>query len=240
MKAVIFARVSSVEQEDGYSTDAQVAKMQEYCQRNGLDIIKIFRVTESSTKGERTQFHEALNFAKSQKETVAFVSDKVDRLTRSFSDYGILDELMRSGSLELHFAHDHKVLHKDSDSGDRLMWNMQIMMAQSYTDSLRDNVKRSMDYKIKQGEYPSKAPIGYKNIRLEDGKADIVLDEERAFMVKRLFEEFSTGNHSVQEMANRAKAWGLTARTSKANPVSKQHMHRILRSPFYSGIMKVN
>ncbi len=83
------------------------------------------------------------------------------------------------------------------------------MMAQSYTDSLRDNVKRSMDYKIKQGEYPSKAPIGYKNIRLEDGKADIVLDEERAFMVKRLFEEFATGNHSVQEMARRAKEWGF-------------------------------
>ena len=40
MKAVIFARVSTQEQEtDGHSIDAQIAKLREYCARNSLEII---------------------------------------------------------------------------------------------------------------------------------------------------------------------------------------------------------
>ena len=34
MKAVIFARVSSKEREEGHSIDAQIAKLQAYCQNH--------------------------------------------------------------------------------------------------------------------------------------------------------------------------------------------------------------
>ncbi len=41
MKAVIFARVFTQEQEtDGHSIDAQIAKLREYCVRNSLEVIK--------------------------------------------------------------------------------------------------------------------------------------------------------------------------------------------------------
>lgn len=56
MKAVIFARVSSVEQKDNNSLDAQIFKMKEYCTRKGFEIIKEIRLVESSTRGEREQF----------------------------------------------------------------------------------------------------------------------------------------------------------------------------------------
>ena len=42
MKAVIFARVSTQEQEHGHSIDAQLAKLREYCKKNNLEIIEKF------------------------------------------------------------------------------------------------------------------------------------------------------------------------------------------------------
>lgn len=81
-KAVILARVSSKEQEDGYSIDAQKYRLQEYCTRKGLETLRIFEFSESSTVGNRKKFMDAIDFAKKQKELIAVVSDKVDRLQR--------------------------------------------------------------------------------------------------------------------------------------------------------------
>jgi site-specific DNA recombinase len=78
MKAVIFARVSTQEQEtDGHSIDAQIAKLREYSKRNDLEIIKEFEVVESSTRGERPEFYKMIEFVKAQKGQIALVCDKV-------------------------------------------------------------------------------------------------------------------------------------------------------------------
>ena len=63
-KGVIWARVSSREQEDGYSLDAQIENSKKYAERIGIEIIKTFEVTESSTHGDRKQFHDMINWPK--------------------------------------------------------------------------------------------------------------------------------------------------------------------------------
>ncbi|WP_250311835.1 recombinase family protein [Rickettsia endosymbiont of Oedothorax gibbosus] len=54
--AIILVRVSTKEQEDGYSIEAQKHRLIEYCQRKNLQVIQIFEITESSSKGDRKQF----------------------------------------------------------------------------------------------------------------------------------------------------------------------------------------
>ena len=54
---------------------------------------------------------------------------------------------------------------------EKMFFNFRIMMAQNYTDAIRDNVARSNEYKIQNGEYPNRAPIGYLNVRDENGKS---------------------------------------------------------------------
>ena len=66
-QAVIFARISTKEQEPGASLDAQKVAMEAYCQKIGLPIVQKYRVTESSTNGKRVVFHEMLDFVKKQK-----------------------------------------------------------------------------------------------------------------------------------------------------------------------------
>ncbi|MFN8694678.1 MAG: recombinase family protein [Holosporales bacterium] len=58
MKAIILARVSTKEQEDGHSLNAQKQRLGDYCQRKGLTVIKTFELIESSTRGERKEFQE--------------------------------------------------------------------------------------------------------------------------------------------------------------------------------------
>ena len=236
--SVILARVSSKEQEEGYSIDAQKHRLKTYCLRRNLTPIKIFAIVESSTTGDRKQFMEMIKFVKSQKQPIAIVADKVDRVQRSFKEYPLLDELIQKGKIELHFNTENYVIHKDSASQERLMWSMGVIMAQSYIDSMRDNVKRSIEQKLRLGEWIGKAPIGYLNVRDERGRGNVIVDDDRAPLVKRLFETYATGAHTLSEITRMAKDWGLKPAKAK-NPLCRSYVHVFLQNPFYYGFMRV-
>jgi len=118
------------------------------------------------------------------------------------------------------------------------MWNMGVVVAQSYTDQLSDNVKRSVRHKIANGEWPGPAPLGYLNaIDTLTGKKTIILDPERHYLVKQIFEEYATGAYSLAELGRKAKDWGL--RTRKGKVVSHQSLHDLIQKPFYYGMMHI-
>lgn len=102
--AVILARVSTKEQEQGYSIDAQKQRLEEYCLHKDLDVIQIFEITESSNITNRKKFMNMISFVKKQKGVIAIVVDKVDRLQRSFNEYPILDELIKKTKSSYIFA----------------------------------------------------------------------------------------------------------------------------------------
>ena len=89
------------------------------------------------------------------------------------------------------------------------------------------------------GEYVSMAPLGYLNKRNENGRGMIVLDPDRAPLVKKLFEEYATGQHTLSEMLAKAEKWGLRNRIRGNKPICKSHLHNIFNNPFYYGVMKV-
>jgi site-specific DNA recombinase len=152
MKAVIFTRVSTQEQEqDGHSIDAQIAKLRDYCSRNDLEVIKEFEVVESSTRGERPEFYKMIDFVKKQKGTIALVCDKVDRLQRSFTELPILDKLRRENKVSLHFL-DIGKLDSEANSQQISFYQMSVVMANAYTNAISDNVKRSITHKLNNGE----------------------------------------------------------------------------------------
>jgi len=139
-KAIILARVSLKEQEDGYSIDTQKHRLQEYCLRQDLEILKVFEFSESSTVGNRDKFRQAIDFAKAQKEIVAVVSDKVDRLQRSYKETPLLNDLVEREKIELHFYTENCIIHKYSTSQERMMWNMNVFMNQLYIAAIEEAV----------------------------------------------------------------------------------------------------
>ncbi len=241
MKAIILARVSTKEQEDGHSIAAQRQRLEDYCQRKGLDVIRVFEIVESSTRGVRKDFEAMLTFAAQQKESIAIVADAVDRFQRSFKESVAADDLIRRGSVELHFCRENIVIGKNASSSDALRWDFAVMGAKSYVLNLSENVKRSLEYKVRNGEWCGPAPLGYLNTRDQFGKSILIPDPERSFLVRRIFELYATGTCSIQgDLPRLAKEWGLCNKTRKGGPLSGSQIHHILCNPFYYGEMRIN
>ena len=91
--AILWARVSTKDQAEGYSLDAQMKLLRDYAQRNNLKVVKEFIVPESATGSqERKRFQEMLNYLNEHKNIKNLVCEKVDRLTRSIRDLPKLDD----------------------------------------------------------------------------------------------------------------------------------------------------
>ena len=235
-KAVILVRVSGSEQEEGYSIEAQLTRLHKYCERRGLEIIKEFIIVESSTRGERENFYEMIDYIKKQKFLINLICDKVDRLQRSFREMPIIDDLRRKGKLILHFNVEGQVLDANSNSSQLMVYHMYIMMAESYTNSISDNVKRSFEKMRQEGKITGTAPIGYLNQNNGRGKAEIILDPDRAFLIKRIFEEYSTGLYSLKEIRKKTIEWNLKNKTKSNTYLSVSQIDKLLKNKFYYGI----
>lgn len=239
MKAVILARVSTKEQEEGHSISAQKQRLVDYCKRKNLEVIKLFEVIESSTKGRRKEFHAMLDFAKNHPETIAIVADAVDRVQRSFKESVLLDDLIRRDKIEIHFFREGMILGKNASSVDVMRWDFSVMGAKSYVLQLSENVKRSVDFKLRNGEYTSQAPIGYMNIRELNGKSNIILDDKRADIIRQMFELYATGTYSIQGIVDFLRKKDLRNKSGRQGYLVKSHIHKILQNPFYYGVMVV-
>jgi site-specific DNA recombinase len=236
-KAIILVRVSSKDQEEGHSLDAQRERLIRYCARHNFDILEIFTITESSTRGDRRKFMEMLDFAKRQKGTVAIVADAVDRVQRSFKDSVYLDELVRKDKIELHFYRENMIIGREASASDHMRWDFCVLGAKSYVMQLSENVKRSIDYKIKKGEWYGPAPLGYLNQRDERGNSIIVTDPIRAPIVQRMFADYASGAFTLGDMQRRCKVWGLRSKADKE--LSKSSLYRMVQNPFYYGEMLI-
>ena len=240
-QAVIFARVSTKEQEPGASLDAQKVAMEGYCAKNGLTIINKYKTIESSTNGKRKKFHEMLDFVKKQKNKTAIVVHCIDRFQRRFNECVEVENLLLDDKTDLHFCKEGLILTKNSSSADIMRWDMGILSGKMYVANLRDNVNRGMNYNWSIGKYQTKAPVGYLNVpKTKTTPATIVIDPERAPLVKKMFEMYATGCYSVKGLQQFAKEINLGSVRNKNNKtLGRETIWSMLKNPFYYGEMRI-
>lgn len=238
MKAIILARVSTKEQqEEGQSIPAQVRRLTEYAAKKKLRVEHTFQIAESSTKDTRKQFEQIIMLIKKSREPVALVIDTVDRLQRSFRETPLFDELRKEGKLELHFLRENLIVNQHASSSQLLQWDMGVLFASSYVRQLSDNVKRSKEQSVKNGEWSSKAPFGYKNVDLPSGKKSIEIDPQNAPYVIKMFELYATGLHSFQTIANEMDKLGV--KNAHGGKILPSRVEVTLKNPFYHGVMRI-
>ena len=231
MKCIILARVSSKEQEENNSIPSQIRRLNEYAERNNLEILKTFRIVESSLKSNRTQFNEMLKFVKQQKKTIAIITDTIDRIQRSFRESNILEELRNSGKIEIHFLRENLIISKNSNSSEILRWDIGVVLAKSYVSQLSDNVKRSLEQKRINGEWGGKAPFGYKNTVRNDGSRWVEADPLTAEIVRDVFKMYALESNSIKTVSDKIfKKYNIHKTPST--------IHRMLHNPFYYGEMQ--
>ncbi|MBY0110240.1 MAG: recombinase family protein [Candidatus Babeliaceae bacterium] len=231
-KAVIYARVSSKDQEnEGFSIPAQVKFLHEYGSKNGFRIVKEFIDAETAKKIGRKQFNLMLNFIEENKIQHILV-EKTDRLLRNMSDYILIKRLTSTAKTSVHLAKENAILGKNATANEKLIFGIRSVMAESYLDNLSEEVKKGMQEKAAQGTYPSIAPYGYLNARV-DGKKVIVIDPDTSPLIKRMFELYATGSYSLLSLRKRMLFAGMIYKNGKALYTSK--IETILKNVFYMG-----
>ena len=233
-KTILYARVSSKEQEEtGYSLDAQEKLLREYAVKSSFETAKMFRISESASGRQiRKTFGEMLEYANGHNVPI-ILCEKIDRLTRNIKDAAIVsDWITEDESRQVHFVKENFILSKNTRAHENLVWDMKVAIARFYTNNLSEEVRKGQKEKLAQGWLPTKPPLGYKTIGDKGHKIHII-DDEKAPLVKRIFELYSSGNYSLNEMVRVMYSEGL--RNRNGGKVGKSRMHEMLSDPFYYG-----
>lgn len=237
LEAVFIARVSTEEQKEaGNSLPAQVHRLKTLCDQKGFVVIKEWQLDESAFKEDRLEFEKILDFIRKHPRPLAVCTDKIDRLQRNFNHWQVLEELRKSGKIELHFYSDNLVIDKNSPAADLFRWSIGVSAANYYSASISDNVKRAFEQKWRRGEWTGRCKLGYRNIEVDEKKT-LELDAERAPFIKQAFELYSTGNYSDRTIHEVLVAKGFTNNKKPFKPVSLSQLNEILRDSFYYGEM---
>jgi len=161
-----------------------------------------------------------------------------DRLARAYAyQVIVLDELARLG-VAVRFA-DAPAL--DDDPQARLLTQVQGVIAEYERAKIAERYRRGKLWRSRSGEVISwKPPYGYRRIpRSAAGPAHLAVFEPEAAVVRRIFDDYVAGGHSMRELTRRLNADQVASPTGK--PVwGVSTIGRLLRNEAYIGRVYYN
>jgi site-specific DNA recombinase len=224
--AVSYARVSSKEQEQGYSLDSQVRTLREYSASKAFRIAKEFTYSESAKEQGRKHFNSMLEYLRQHPEIRIVLVEKTDRPCRNLKDFVLVENLVEELGLEIHLVKEGQVLRTDSKSQDRLVQGMFALLARNYIQNLQEEILKGQIIKAEKGQYPGRAPFGYVHDRQN---RTIVAHPTRAAVVTLLFQRYSTCMYTAQTLRKL-----IIEKTGER--ISKSRLHAMLKYRFYLGV----
>ena len=228
MKYIIYARKSSESEErQVLSIEAQLAELREFAAKEKLEIVASLCEAQTAKEPGRTKFAEMLSDIESGKAD-GILSWHPDRLARNSVDGGRIIYSLDTGKIkDLKFS---TFWFENTPQG-KFMLNIAFGQSKYYIDNLAENIKRGHRAKLRKGIWPGFAPLGYiNNYRTKD----IDVNEEKAPMIKKAFELYSTGKYTLKQIAKILKDLGL--RSYKGNILSVSCVQRLLQNQFYYGV----
>ncbi len=161
MKRVVgYIRISKKDKDEkGLSLENQESKIYSYADTKDLEVSEIYKDDGKSAKNvKRDKLQEVLDGVKDG--TVGHVIIyKIDRLTRSIKDLGMLLELFEKHGVALSAVVES--LDTTSASG-RMIVNMIGVIAQWERETISERTKSALAVKRKRGERLGRIPFGYK------------------------------------------------------------------------------
>ena len=92
------------------------------------------------------------------------------------------------------------------------MLNIAFGQSKYYIDSLSDNTKRGLRQKVRRGEFPGIAPVGYLNdVRTKR----IVVDKEKAPIIVEAFKLYAKNESILDDIAHFLETKGILSRRNK-------------------------
>lgn len=230
IKYCLYARKSSEQDErQAMSIDSQLKEMLALADRDGLNIVETKHESHSAKEsGQRPVFNELLNDLRAGKFN-GVLTWAPDRLSRNAGDLGSLVDLMDNNKL-----HQIRTFGQSFSNTPNEKFLLMILCSQAKleNDNRGVNVKRGIRAKCETGWRPCMPPLGYFTRGASGKGKDVIVDQERAPYIVKMFEmsaEGKGGRHIRQWLEDN----NVKTRGNKSIPLSM--IYRILGSSFYYG-----
>ena len=189
-KAYIYTRVSTTMQVEGFSLDAQEAKIQQYANAFDIEIVKTYQDAGKSGKTMlgRTEFMNMISDIEAEKDKVDYVLVfKLSRFGRNAADTLKSLAIMESHGVNLICVDDG--LDSSKDSG-KLVITILSAVAEMERENIISQAMEGRRQKARAGQWNGGfAPVGYS---LVNGQLQV--NHEEAESVKMIFDLFANSD----------------------------------------------
>ncbi len=230
MRYILYARKSTEEDDrQVLSIEAQMVELKEFAAKEKLEIVASLCEAKTAKEPGRIKFAEMLAILESGKAD-GIISWHPDRLARNSVDGGKIIHFVDRGLIKsLKFP----CFWFEPTPQGLFMLNIAFGQSKYFVDNLRENVKRGLRQKIRNGTWPGWAPVGYTNNPRTRG---IDIDHAKAHKVQKMFELYATGKFTLHSLANWCKENGLVGNLGKSLVIA--NIQKNLQNIFYLGLMK--
>ena len=233
-KVYIYTRVSTTMQIDGYSLDAQKARMKAYAEFNDYQIVGEYEDAGKSGKSieGRASFCRMMEDIKSGKDGVSYVLVfKLSRFGRNAADVLSTLQVMQDFGVNLICVEDG--IDSSKDAG-KLMISVLSAVAEIERENIRVQTMEGRIQKAREGRWNGGfAPYGY---RLVDGVLQI--NEDEAPAIRTIFEQYVNTDTGANGLSKYLETHGFQklARQNGTSPLFSATLIRaILKNPVYCG-----
>ncbi len=228
-KYFIYTRKSTdTEDRQVRSLADQLSELRELAKKEQLEVVDIFIEKQTAKTPGRPVLAEMLQRIEAG-EASGILAWHPDRLARNSVDGGKIIYMVDTGVItDLKFP----TFWFDATPQGKFMLSISFSQSKYYVDNLSENVKRSYKQKLRNGIWPQKAPIGYLN----DKKTKlIVVDPEKAPLIKKTFEAYATGNYTLSALRKSMGELGLKGHRGRELSISNYQY--LLKNHLYYGLI---
>jgi DNA invertase Pin-like site-specific DNA recombinase len=225
MRVVAYCRYSSEAQRDGFSIEAQIRAIEEYCEKNEhILIAKYIDEARSATTDQREQFQAMINDS-GKGRWDAIVVHKLDRFARNRYDSAVYKKRLKDNGVRILSVTEHL----DDSPESAILESVLEGMAEYYSRNLSRETKKGKREAARQGRYTGGGiPMGYDID--EDNR--FVINPKEAKIIKDLFDKIA-GGMSLYQTAKYAVKKGY--RNKNGNFINIYFIRHMLRNPIYAG-----
>ncbi|MCA9301728.1 recombinase family protein, partial [Candidatus Saccharibacteria bacterium] len=226
-KYILYARKSTdVEDKQVLSIEAQLVELRAYAKNEDIQIIDELVEKQSAKVPGRPIFGNMLKRIENG-EANGILSWHPDRLARNSIDGGQIVYLLDQTHLQsLKFP----TFWFENTSQGKFMLSIAFGQSKYYVDNLSENTKRGLRQKVRRGEMPGLAPLGYIN---DVRSKSIIVDKRIAPLVLQAFELYAKGDQRLRDIADFLASKGI--KTTGGLHLKKDQIAKMLTNPFYYG-----
>lgn len=226
-RTAIYARYSSSSQSE-QSIEGQLHVCNAYAQEHGLEVCYTYidRAITGKTD-DREEFQQMIKDGKAGRFEVLLVY-KTDRFSRNKYDSAIYKSQLRKAGVEIRYAAEAI---PEGPEG-IIMESLMEGLAEYYSAELSQKIKRGIrESAMKCKSLGGNFPMGFRS----NENKDIVICEEEAVIVRKIFELFCQGVKTA-EICRRLNEMGYT--TTRGKPFNQNSITRMIRNEKYIGTYK--